>query len=273
MPELPEVETVRSGLQKALAGRVIDKIELRREALRVPITPGFARAVSGQRIVAIRRRAKYLLMELEGGSTILLHLGMSGRLLVKQGRITAFEKHDHVAMALGNVTLIFNDPRRFGLMLLLREGEERTHTLLVHLGAEPLDEVFDARYLQRRLKGKKQSVKVAIMDRNVVVGVGNIYASEALFACGVRPTRKAGSLSLRALETLVPAIKSVLRAAIQSGGSTLRDYVRSDGDVGYFQHYFKVYGQDKKPCVVCKKSIRKIIQGGRSTYFCPHCQA
>lgn len=273
MPELPEVETVCRGLEATIMGARITRAVQRRKDLRVPFPKGFAAALEGRSIMGIRRRAKYILMDLDDKNTVIAHLGMSGKMLVKTGHGGRFETHDHLVLYLNNgKSLVFNDPRRFGLMLLCKTDGLNSHVLFAHLGAEPLENAFDEKHLSARLKAKKRPIKNAIMDQRVVVGVGNIYAAEALFLSGIHPEKQAGKLTQSEIMRLVNAIKAVLKAAIRSGGSTLRDYVRSSGDTGYFQHHFKVYDREDEPCEVCKASIKMIRQGGRSTFFCGTCQ-
>jgi formamidopyrimidine-DNA glycosylase len=273
MPELPEVETVARGLAGAICNATIERVIKRRKDLRVPFPMQLETRLEARAIVSVSRRAKYILMVLSDQQVIIAHLGMSGKFLVKQGKVNAFDTHDHLALYLSNgVTMIFNDPRRFGVFLLSNTKEVNHHPLLKNLGPEPLSGVFDSAYLYAQLRTKKQPIKTAIMDQKLVVGVGNIYAAEALFQAGIKPTRRASSLTLKQCAVLVEEIRCVLRAAIASGGSTLRDYVRSSGDVGSFQHHFNVYGRKDLPCLHCKTPIKSLIQAGRSTFFCPSCQ-
>ncbi len=305
MPELPEVETIARGLAQRLAGREIEAVTLHRPDLRIPFPSDFQERLEGARIKDVTRRAKYLLMHLDTGDTVMLHLGMSGTVRFCDINEEDHRSHDHIWIDLdGGERLIFRDPRRFGLMTLSQTDALDRHELLAHLGPEPLSEAFNAGYLAGALKGKETAIKVVLMDQRLVVGVGNIYASEALFLSGVDPFMPAGellstlhgdgrrasppfnnglprrSLTLtprndeqhNQLEILVKSIKNVLKAAIASGGSTLRDYVRSDGDLGYFQHQFQVYGREGQPCWQCGGSIVKSVQSGRSTFFCPSCQ-
>jgi formamidopyrimidine-DNA glycosylase len=310
MPELPEVETVRTGLEMAIKGACIQSVQLRRKDLRIPFPEQFEKRVSGRTIRAINRRAKYLLFDLgdtpgsfqdpgvtaqgaarsvgaatdsrgrsipqsfacEGGVVMLSHLGMSGCFSVAAKRPASFDAHDHVVMQLGDGRwLIYNDPRRFGLITLLSPDERKTHPLLAHLGPEPLDKSFTPAYLARQLEKRGTPVKVAIMDQELVVGVGNIYASEALFLCGIHPNTP-GKSAASAAKPLVAAIRRVLKSAIASGGSSLRDFVQVSGEAGYFQHHFNVYGREGKPCFSCDTPIRSLRMGGRSTFYCPACQ-
>lgn len=279
MPELPEVETVCRGLSKAMTGQRIEAITVNRKDLRIPF-PARLKEVAGARVKAIERRAKYILIRLDNGKTMIVHLGMSGRMVV-QGKDHAYEpeKHDHLLMKMqSGVKVVFNDPRRFGLVDLAETDTLAQHRLFQHLGPEPLDKEFNAEYLAARLKEKKVAIKLAIMDQQLVVGVGNIYASEALFRAAIDPTRAARSLKQAEIPKLVEAIKRVLQDAIKAGGSSLRDYVQADGELGYFQHHWAVYDKAGKKCPGCtcdiKKTggIEKITQGQRSTFYCPRKQ-
>lgn len=279
MPELPEVETVCRGLAKSLQGRRIASVGLARKNLRIPFPPGLAK-IAGAKVEGVDRRAKYILLRLSTGQTVIMHLGMSGRVTLKAGKEPyAPEKHDHMVIGMQDGTrVVFNDARRFGLVTLSRTDALERHRLIKHLGPEPLGKGFDAAYLAHKLKGRKAAVKLAIMDQRIVVGVGNIYASEALFMAGIGPKRKAGSLAKAEIAKLVGAIRAVLEKAIAAGGSSLRDYVQADGELGYFQHQWAVYGRDGKKCKGCAcdvaktGGIRKITQGQRSTYYCPRKQ-
>lgn len=270
MPELPEVETVRRGLQKALLGRRITGITTSRLRLRRPFPAGLPRLVRA-RVEGLERRAKYLLLRLDTNQTIVIHLGMSGRLVIHPaGDAYTPEKHDHFVMTLENGTkIVFNDARRFGLIDLVDDEKLEKHKLFKHLGPEPLDKSFSPAYLADYLKRRKIAIKLAIMDQKCVVGVGNIYASEALYRAGISPKRMAKSLKKDEIARLVPAIRKVLEDAIKAGGSSLRDYVQADGELGYFQHSFAVYGRAGEKCKKCGADIRKITQGGRSTFYCP----
>jgi len=270
MPELPEVETTRRGIEPAVAARTIDRIIVREPRLRWPIPQELPSVAAGQKVRELRRRAKYLLFDLEHGSMI-LHLGMSGSLRVMPAS-TAPIPHDHVDIVLDSgLCLRFNDPRRFGC-LLWTPGDPLQHPLLNTLAPEPLSEAFDAEYLTRVAHRRRVAIKQLIMNGQLVVGVGNIYASEALFHAGIRPRRCAARLKATELEALVKAIKQVLRAAIRSGGTTLRDYVNPEGMPGYFKQKLFVYERAGEPCRVCKTPVKQFVQGQRSTYFCPHCQ-
>lgn len=272
MPELPEVETVCRGLSPAMLGVRIRHVTLNRPDLRIPFPTAFAESITGACITGLTRRAKYLLFTLDNEQVVLAHLGMSGKMVIQTPDSYQPGRHDHVVWELDNGLLfIFSDPRRFGLMTLMQADQAENHPLLAHLGPEPLGNQFSAAYLTERLKGKKTAIKQAIMDQQLVVGVGNIYASEALFISRISPFMPAGQAVLQA-DKLVLAIQSVLRAAIVSGGSTLRDYVRSDGDIGYFQHHFQVYGRDGERCLHCESPVSRAVQGGRATFFCHKCQ-
>lgn len=270
MPELPEVETTRRGIAPTVLNRTIEAVIVREPRLRWRIPRSFASTVAGQPVRELRRRAKYLIFDLERGSMI-LHLGMSGSLRLLP-RETPPLTHDHVDLVLDNsISMRFNDPRRFGC-LIWTPKDPLAHPLLASLGPEPLTDDFDAAYLARALKGRRVSIKQALMNSQVVVGVGNIYASEALFRAHVRPRRAAGRLRREEIEALVVAIKAVLENAIRAGGTTLRDYINPNGMPGYFRQKLYVYERSGEPCLVCGTPIKHFVQGQRSTYFCPHCQ-
>ena len=282
MPELPEVETVRRGLEPVLAGRVITHADIRRPDLRWPFPAGLADRLTGARVDALRRRSKYLLADLDGGDTLIVHLGMSGRLLVSGTQVGAFHhphpvpaKHDHVVLDIeggGRVTL--NDARRFGAVDLWPTAGLAAHRLLVGLGPEPLGNAFNAATLAARLAGRLTSVKAVLLDQRVVAGLGNIYVCEALWRARVSPFRLGRDVTPGEVETLVGAIRAVLEDAIAAGGSSLRDYRRADGELGYFQHSFAVYGREGGPCPRpdCGGTIARVAQAGRSSFFCPSCQ-
>lgn len=276
MPELPEVETVRRGLEPALVGRRVAAVEQRRPDLRIPFPDGFPALVAGQTVTAIRRKAKYLLFDLDGGLVLICHLGMSGRFSVlPRGDNRPPDPHDHAIFATDEGSrVVFNDPRRFGLMTLARAGEEESHPLLAALAPDPLDPAFTAGWLARRLAGKATSIKAALLDQKAVGGVGNIYACEALHRAGVSPRRLARSVVGRRCERLADALVDVLTRAIAAGGSSLRDHRRTDGELGYFQHDFRVYGRAGEPCQTpgCAGAVRRIAQSNRSTFFCGLCQ-
>jgi len=292
MPELPEVEVTRMGIAPALVGRAVTGVSLRAPALRYPLPATLSRQLEGRTLAGIARRGKYLLLDF-GSGTVLLHLGMSGTLRLLPPRTPA-GRHDHVDILFGDpastgpsqggnapglrargaIMLRLNDPRRFGALLWLEGNGDacRAHPLLAGLGLEPLARGFTATALRQRLAGRTAAIKLAIMDARIVVGVGNIYASEALFRAGIDPRTPAGKVSLPRLERLVAAIKETLRRAIRAGGSTLRDFFGCDGDPGHFQLEHRVYGREGEPCRKCGTAIKKITQGQRSTCFCPKCQ-
>jgi formamidopyrimidine-DNA glycosylase len=270
MPELPEVETTRRGIEPWLVGRRIDALLVREWRLRWRVPRSLPAKLRGARIRAVGRRAKYLLVETDAG-TLIIHLGMSGSLRILDPASPPLA-HDHVDLVLDSGRCLrFNDPRRFGC-LLFTHGEPARHKLLAALGSEPLSEEFTAETLWRRARGRRVAIKLFIMDSRVVAGVGNIYASEALFRAGIRPGLAAGRVSLARMEALVASIRAVLNDAIGAGGTTLRDYVDADGMPGYFARKLFVYERAGKPCRRCRTPIRQFTQGQRSTYWCPRCQ-
>jgi formamidopyrimidine-DNA glycosylase len=270
MPELPEVETTRRGIAPALTGRRILAAVVRDGRLRWPVAPDLGLRLRHQRVREVGRRAKYLLLCCTDG-TLIIHLGMSGNLrLVPEG--VPPQPHDHVDILLeGGLTLRLHDPRRFGSVHWTADPPEH-HPLLRDLGPEPLDADFDGAYLYRRSRGRHGAVKTLLMDSHTVAGVGNIYANEALYSAGIRPTRPAGRISARRYDGLAQAIKAVLAQAIRAGGTTLRDFYASDGRPGYFSLQLQVYGRVGLPCLGCEEPIRQLRQGQRATYYCPHCQ-
>ncbi|WP_018235074.1 bifunctional DNA-formamidopyrimidine glycosylase/DNA-(apurinic or apyrimidinic site) lyase [Ensifer sp. BR816] len=295
MPELPEVETVKRGLSPTMEGALLVRAELRRPDLRFPFPENFAAAVSGRRIVALSRRAKYLMIDLEGGDVIVAHLGMSGSFRIEAGAEPvapgAFhqprgkdEKHDHVIFHLdgrsGPARVIYNDPRRFGFMDLARRDTIAEHAFFRELGEEPTGNALDAAYLAARFAGKIQPLKAALLDQRIIAGLGNIYVCEALWRSGLSPKRAAGTLVDRrgrpkpALTALVEAIRAVIADAIAAGGSSLRDHIQADGSLGYFQHAFSVYDREGETCRTsgCGGTVARIVQAGRSTFHCPRCQ-
>ncbi|TDQ86375.1 DNA-(apurinic or apyrimidinic site) lyase [Dongia mobilis] len=270
MPELPEVETVCRGLALKLLGRRLVHVEQRRANLRFPFPADFASRLAGRRVEAIRRRAKYIVIDLDDGQILLVHLGMSGSMVVNEKRPALLDRHDHVVFDIDDGTCVrFNDARRFGMMDLVAAADFAGHKLIRGLGLEPLDPAFDGKALAAMLKGRKTAVKLAIMDQRLVVGVGNIYASEALHRAGISPKRQAGTVQGERAAKLAAAIKQVLKDAIKAGGSSLRDYVQANGELGYFQHRWKVYDREGEPCRICGGPIRRLTQGGRSTFYCP----
>ena len=287
MPELPEVETVRRGLAPAMEGERFDKVEVRRGDLRWPLPKDFAQKLHGKLVEGLGRRAKYLLADLSSGDVLLMHLGMSGSFRVgknstpgtyyhERSKSTA---HDHIVFHMSNgTTVTFNDPRRFGSMKLVPRARLEQEPLLRALGPEPLGNEFDAAMLAKACAGKKTSLKAALSDQRVVAGLGNIYVCEALFRARLSPKRQASTIADRngrpneRAERLVEAIKAVLMDAIEAGGSSLRDHRRADGSLGDFQHNFRVYDREGEPCPHCKGKIKRIVQVGRSTFYCPSCQ-
>ena len=270
MPELPEVEITRRGLAAHLTGLSIKDAVIRNGNLRWPIPKNLPKLLRGQTIVSLKRRAKYLLMDC-GNGTLILHLGMSGSLRILPANAPV-EKHDHFDLILGNGTLMrLRDPRRFGAVLW-HSGDVHTHPLLADLGPEPLEKDFDARYLYQATRARSVSIKQCIMDNRIVVGVGNIYANEALFRAGIKPQLAAGKLSLPRCAKLVEEIRATLAEAIQLGGSTLRDFVDTSGQPGYFQQTYWVYGRAGEPCRRCSAPIKQIKQGQRSSFYCGTCQ-
>lgn len=270
MPELPEVETTLRGLEPHLAGQRVKNVAIRQPQLRWPIPGNLPQLLHGKIIRGLRRRAKYLLLEFDHG-TLLLHLGMSGSLRILPAA-TPPEKHDHFDLVLDNGKLMrLRDPRRFGAVLWC-EGDVSQHALLRALGPEPLDKDFDAEYLYRVTRNRNAAIKLVIMDSRIVVGVGNIYASEALFRAGIRPQLAASKLSRPRCEKLAQEIRLTLREAIKKGGSTLRDFVNSSGEPGYFQQHYFVYGRAGEACRKCGGPVRQIRQGQRSSFYCPACQ-
>jgi formamidopyrimidine-DNA glycosylase len=287
MPELPEVETVRRGLAPAMEGARFAKVEVRDRRLRWPLPKDFAKKLEGQTVAGLGRRAKYLLADLASGDVLMMHLGMSGSFRVgkdakpgvyyhEKSKSTA---HDHVVFHMSNGSVVtFNDPRRFGSMKLIQRARIDDEPLLRNLGPEPLGNEFDAAMLATACAGKKTSLKAALLDQRVVAGLGNIYVCEALFRAKLSPKRQASTIADRngkaneRAVALVEAIKAVLKDAIEAGGSSLRDHRRTDGALGDFQHNFRVYDREGQPCPGCKGKIKRIVQTGRSTFYCPSCQ-
>lgn len=282
MPELPEVETVRQGLVPAMEGQKILHADVRRPDLRWPFPSKMAERLSGQTVLRLRRRSKYILADLSTGETLLIHLGMSGRMQISGDPAATFhrehpqvEKHNHVVFEMANGTRItFNDARRFGAMDLFTTSEEETHWLLDKLGPEPLGNGFDAEYLAAQLKPKRSPIKSVLLDQRVVAGLGNIYVCEVLHRTGISPKRLASKISSARVEALVPAIRDVLNEAIAAGGSSLRDHRQADGELGYFQHKFAVYDREGEVCqkADCTGRICRIVQSGRSSFYCNTCQ-
>ena len=282
MPELPEVETVLRGLVPVLEGRTIVKAKVNRPDLRWPFPENMAGRISGQKISKLWRRSKYILADLSSGESLLVHLGMSGRILISGDPLGTFvhdhpaaQKHDHVVFDIDNgARVTFNDPRRFGAMDLLSTDGADHHPLLRDIGPEPLSNAFNETYLIERLKGKKSAIKSVLLDQKIVAGLGNIYVCEALYRAGISPKRLAGKTAEKRLAALVPIIRQVLDEAINAGGSSLRDFRQADGELGYFQHSFNVYGREGLPCVTdgCDYVVQRIAQSGRSSFYCTNCQ-
>lgn len=286
MPELPEVETVRRGLQPVLEGRRLSRVEARRPDLRFPLPEGFVQRLTGATIQRLQRRAKYLMAELDRGETLVMHLGMSGRFEIArpEGHVRPGQfryaadpdpKHAHVALETeegGRVT--YYDPRRFGYMDLIETAALPTHPWFAGLGPEPLSEDFNADLLARAFEGRKQGPKTLLLDQRIVAGLGNIYVCEALNRSRISPFKPAGTVARKRLPALVETVREVLGEAIEAGGSTLRDYAAADGALGYFQHRFRAYGREGQPCLNpdCQGTISREVQAGRSTFFCPTCQ-
>ncbi|MEX0337771.1 MAG: bifunctional DNA-formamidopyrimidine glycosylase/DNA-(apurinic or apyrimidinic site) lyase [Arenibacterium sp.] len=282
MPELPEVETVRRGLAPVMEGDRIARADVNRPDLRWPFPEKMADRLSGQNVLRLRRRSKYILADLESGETLLIHLGMSGRMMVSGDPLGRFvhehpapEKHDHVVIHMENgARITFNDPRRFGAMDLMRTSAAETHKLLASLGPEPLGNAFNEAHLIDAFKGRNTPVKSALLDQRIVAGLGNIYVCEALYRARISPKRKAGQIAPKRVAALVPIIRDVLSDAIEAGGSSLRDFRQADGELGYFQHSFDVYGREGAPCKndQCNRKITRIVQSGRSSFYCAQCQ-
>jgi len=282
MPELPEVETVRRGLEPVMSGQVIASADVRRPDLRWPLPPRMADRLTGARVLGLRRRSKYILADLDRGETLLIHLGMSGRMLVSGAMLGQFHhdhpapaKHDHVVLDMeGGARITFNDARRFGAMDLMPTDTAEAHPLLGGLGPEPMGNEFSESYLVARLKGRDTPVKSALLDQKIIAGLGNIYVCEVLHRAGISPARRAGRISAVRVAALVPIIRQVLAEAIAAGGSSLRDYRQADGELGYFQHRFRVYDREGEPCPTpgCTGAIARLVQSGRSSFHCPLCQ-
>jgi formamidopyrimidine-DNA glycosylase len=291
MPELPEVETVRRGLATAMEGERIVRVEVRRGDLRWPLPKDFAQRLKGKSVTGIGRRAKYLIVDLSSGDVLLMHLGMSGSFHILDGKDKKIGRyyherekqiaHDHVVFHMASGAIVtFNDPRRFGSMKLVPRTKLESEPLLRGLGPEPLGNAFDAAMLAKACKGKKTSLKAALLDQRIVAGLGNIYVCEALYRAHLSPKRRAGTIADRTgapnarAEQLVDGIKTVLNEAIKDGGSSLRDHRLTDGDLGMFQHHFRVYDREGEPCLTagCHGTVRRIVQNGRSTFYCPVCQ-
>ncbi len=280
MPELPEVETVRRGLLPSMEGQTIISADIRRPDLRWPFPDRFAERLTGATVKSLGRRSKYILADLNTDETLIVHLGMSGRIMISgdpQGVFhqnhAAPEKHDHVILDMSNgARITFNDPRRFGAMGLAATSKIEKHRLLANIGPEPLGNDFHEDYLVTKLKGKNTPIKSALLDQKVVAGLGNIYVCEVLFRAGISPFRRAARISRARTASLVPLIRTVLNEAIAAGGSSLKDYRHVDGELGYFQHTFAVYDREGQSCFKCSGKVSRTVQSGRSSFYCAQCQ-
>jgi formamidopyrimidine-DNA glycosylase len=283
MPELPEVETVRRGLLPVMEGEVIELASVNRPDLRWPLPERMAERLTGKRVTALRRRSKYILADLDSGETLLVHLGMSGRMLISGAQLGSFyhdhpapQKHDHVVLDMaGGARVTFNDARRFGAMDLMPTQTAESHPLLAGLGPEPFGNDFNGPYLAARLKGRKTPIKAALLDQRIVAGLGNIYVAETLYRARISPLRLAGDLTEPQAHALVPMIREVLAEAIEAGGSSLRDFRQANGELGYFSKHFQVYDREGQPCETpgCAGTIIRTVQSGRSSFWCPACQS
>lgn len=282
MPELPEVETVRRGLMPVMEGKKILMADIRRPDLRWPFPENMSERLTGKKVKQLRRRSKYILADLDSEETLIIHLGMSGRMLISSAVKDGFyppidtpEKHDHVIIDMeGGIRIAFNDARRFGAMDLSTTQTLAQHKLLTSLGPEPFGNEFNEEYLAKRLENKKSPIKTALLDQGIIAGLGNIYVCEVLFRTQIPPKTPSNDLTRPDVIKLVPAIRDVLNEAIDAGGSTLKDHRQADGELGYFQHNFKVYGREDAPCIRegCEGTIERIVQSGRSTFYCNQCQ-
>ncbi|MEM9581631.1 MAG: bifunctional DNA-formamidopyrimidine glycosylase/DNA-(apurinic or apyrimidinic site) lyase [Pseudomonadota bacterium] len=282
MPELPEVETVMRGLQPVMEGKRIAQALVHRPDLRWPFPENMAGRLTGQTITAMRRRSKYILADLSSDETLLIHLGMSGRMQIDDAPTAEFhkspgliEKHDHVIFEMDSGARVrFNDARRFGAMDLIPTNDIESHWLIEKIGPEPLGNQFDETYLRSKLNARNTPIKSALLDQRIVAGLGNIYVCEVLHRTGISPKRKAGGLSAKRIASLVPAIRAVLTEAIEAGGSSLRDHRQTNGELGYFQHNFAVYDREAQACAKqgCNGQIKRIVQSGRSSFYCTTCQ-
>ncbi len=282
MPELPEVETVLRGISPILEGNQIDYAQINRPDLRRPFPNNLAKRLKNRKINFLHRRSKYILIDLSEGETLIMHLGMSGRIMISQKAAGNFhhnkthsQKHDHFILHLkDDHQLTFNDPRRFGVIDLLKTENLELSGMLSQIGPEPLSNSFNEAYFVNNMRLKKTNIKSALLDQRVVAGLGNIYVCEALFRAGISPRRQALRISRKRLSSLVPIIKEILLEAISSGGSSLRDFRSASGDLGYFQHSFDVYGRENQDCynIECDSKIKRITQAGRSTFYCSNCQ-
>lgn len=286
MPELPEVETVVQGLLAVIAGKLIKTVTINRPNLRWPFPKDMKERLEGNVVLNVNRRSKYILVELSHGETMIMHLGMSGRVLIHQGKAQnnhknfysnqpEIEKHDHVIFDFEEgIRVVYNDPRRFGAIDVCKSMELGTHKMISNLGIEPLSNQFNADFLFEKFKGSKTTIKAALLNQRHVCGLGNIYVCEALWRSGISPLKLAGQIKINKIELLTTAIRKVLLEAISSGGSSLKDFKNTEGTLGYFQHNFNVYDSEGNSCktIGCNEKIKKIVQAGRSTFFCNNCQ-
>lgn len=274
MPELPEVETIKEAMQKSVEGAFIESVCVLRRDLRLPVPPDFEEKITGKKIKRLYRIAKYAIMELQDGYSVVWHFGMSGKIKISQDENPELKKHDHVIIKTNKGIIIYNDPRRFGIVTLIKSDELYENPIFKSLGLDPFDEKLDKRYLIDKLKNKTIPIKVALLDQTIISGIGNIYASEALYEARISPLRQCLSLTPAEGERLIESVRHVLKKAIDAGGSTLHDYRKPDGDIGYFQFQHAVYGKTGQKCpnCVCKEGICHCVQGGRSTYYCKRLQ-
>lgn len=289
MPELPEVETIKRGLEPVLVGQRIARVEQRRADLRFPFPENFGKRLTGRTVTSLQRRAKYILAHLDDGAVLIIHLGMSGRIsIIGKGQLGQFTHnqgnrsvHDHVVLRLGSGTeIVYNDPRRFGMMDLTTAAGVSVHPLLANIGIEPLGPELTPEYVAHQAAGRRSDLKSFLLDQRIIAGLGNIYVCEALYRTHLKPSRAASCLATAGgkptprVTALIPHIRTVLEEAIAAGGSTLKDYAQADGSLGYFQHSFHVYGREGEPCLTpaCRGMVRRSVQAGRSTFFCPVCQ-
>ena len=275
MPELPEVETIKEAMRKATNGAVIESVKVYNRHLRCPIPAGFEKTLLNAKINRLYRIAKYALMELDNGYSVIWHFGMSGKIKITEDKNPILEKHDHVVIKTSYNTIIYNDPRRFGVVTTCKSNKLCENPLFRHLGLDPFDENLSEHYLTEKLSHKKAPIKVALLDQSIISGIGNIYASEALYDARISPLRESCSLTKKELKKLIESVRLILKKAIDAGGSTLHDYHKPDGSTGYFQFQHCVYGKDGQKCphCTCKTGkIIKIVQTGRSTYYCEHLQ-
>lgn len=277
MPELPEVETIKESMRKSLAEATINSAMVYNRSLRIPVPDNFEKTIGKAKICRIYRIAKYALWELDNNYSVIWHFGMSGKVKITDKLPEVLEKHDHIVIGTSKGNLIYNDPRRFGMVTIAKTSRLKTNPLFKNLGVDPFDDKLTASYLESKLKNRHTPIKIALLDQSVISGIGNIYASEALYEARISPLRDSRSLTTKERANLIEAVRLILKKAIAAGGSTLHDYKKPDGDIGYFQLQHAVYGKDGQRCPHgCKnkkcEGIRKIIQGGRSTYYCPHLQ-